>query len=519
MSTFLTASLSFLQTAPRLPLELIHLILTHLSPSLDKQTLSTCTLVHPSWSTYARRLLFSHVRLDALTMPTRPHEEFTHINMPNFPSFLEFMRDNPILANSLTDLEITGFVRDGWKEMPSAIEGEGEDGEGGEGAGMWGRMELDVYDEFDWEWDWDTHQLADAPTSCRYTKLPLPFLHSILGLSPGPSLFPRLQSLSLNSLFIEFDVQWYSDGGGVSGPMNLESLVLREVGTTANTTRALLHLLNAFNPLHLTLSFLPTSDSPSSLASILTSKRTKALEISNASTLLEIIKLAPSFTANITNLSIHIREACEVTALANLLKTSLGRQLRELSLDLKPACYLSKPEVHIDHQTYLSLTHTLTLFPCPSLRTLSLHLLTSFSYSGSTTALDCTPHLLGTLNRSVEEVRMVVGFPFVVQAAVVNADWSNVVWALVRVCGGATSSTSRAAKRGESERSALPSRSTLPSPLPVPARGGTAGVKRVTLIVQNDGARIGEEERRNVEMLFEEKFWLIRDVLSVEFDP
>lgn len=106
---------------------------------------------------------------------------------------------------------------------------------------------------------------------------------------------------------------------------------------------------------------------------------------------------------------------------------------------------------------------------------------------------------------------MVVGFPFVVQAAVVNADWSNVAWALVRVCGGATSSTSKAAKRGESERSTLPS---------LPARGGgTAGVKRVRLIVQNDGARIGEEERRNVEMLFEEKFWLIRDVLSVEFDP
>ncbi len=109
-----------------------------------------------------------------------------------------------------------------------------------------------------------------------------------------------------------------------------------------------------------------------------------------------------------------------------------------------------------------------------------------------------------------------VDFPFVVQAAAVNVDWSGVVWALVRVCGvsGATRSTGKAAKRGESERSPLPS-------LPVSARGsgGTSGVKRVTLVVQNDGAHIGEEERRNVEMLFEEKFWLIRDVLSVEFDP
>lgn len=122
---------------------------------------------------------------------------------------------------------------------------------------------------------------------------------------------------------------------------------------------------------------------------------------------------------------------------------------------------------------------------------------------------------------------MVLGFPFVVQAAVVNADWSGVVWALVRVCGSASGNgrlgeggkravgDGKAGRRGESERS------TLPSLLPSRGLGGTGttGVKRVTLIVQNDGARIGEEERRNVEMLFEEKFWLIRDVLSVEFDP
>lgn len=131
-----------------------------------------------------------------------------------------------------------------------------------------------------------------------------------------------------------------------------------------------------------------------------------------------------------------------------------------------------------------------------------------------------------------------VDFPFVVQAAAVNVDWSAVVWALVRVCGGrggasgnssiggsslagggrgsaggkVDSGKGGAGKRATTERTALVGRGVV-------GGGGVGDVRVVRLVVQNDGARIEEEERRGVEGLFEEKFWLVGDVLRVEFDP
>ena len=47
---------------------------------------------------------------------------------------------------------------------------------------------------------------------------------------------------------------------------------------------------------------------------------------------------------------------------------------------------------------------------------------------------------------------------------------------------------------------------------------GGKGVKDVRIVVGNDGVSVGEEERSNVETLFKEKFYMIKDILSVEFE-
>ncbi|KAI0094279.1 hypothetical protein BDY19DRAFT_988139 [Irpex rosettiformis] len=493
MSTILTTSQSgFLNATPRLPLELVHLILRNLSPSLDKPTLSSCALVHTSWSTFSRRLLFQCIQLDALTMPQHAHPEFTHINMPDFSGFLMFMRDNPLLAHSVQQMEISGFVRSCWKD-PARYNTGMED--------MWAWMELDVYDEFVWEWDWDAKKLKGMPSSCRWTKLPRELLHALVAT---PRLFPKLEGLALNSLFVEYgseDVRLLAD----IPELPLKELVLCEVGTTANSNRALLQFLNLFNSTHITIDTFPTPDSDPStaiptaytqeLASIIGFKRTTSLEIAgnpDASFTMELLKAAPAFSNNLTKLELHIRDTCEVASLSSLLKT-IGRNLKKLSIDLRPVCYVSKPEVHMDHSTYVAFMRNFTLFPCTSLTHFKLSFSISFDYSGASNALDCTPQLLTTLSPSVSHITLFINFPFVVQAAAINLNWNDVHFALVRMGSGS---------RG------------------VRGLGGKGmGVRDVRIVVANEGVKVNVEERENVEILFKEKFYMIKDILRVEFEP
>lgn len=276
-------------------------------------------------------------------MPQIPHYEYTHINIPDFPGFLAYMQDNPSLANSVQNLEITGFVRACWKDPARNSE-----------MADWSTMELDVYDEFDFEWDWDTKQLKDMPSSCRWTKLPIAFIHALIAT---PRLLPKLKTLALNSMFLEYnseDVRWLEG----APELPLESLVLREVGTTANNDHVLLQFLNMFDPLHITIDTLPAPDTDipfssadlQELASILGPKRTTSLEICgnpDAVFTLELVRAIPALSDNLTKLELHIREACDVGALSNLLK-KVGRTLKELTVDLRPVCYVSKPEVHMD---------------------------------------------------------------------------------------------------------------------------------------------------------------------------
>ena len=131
-----------------------------------------------------------------------------------------------------------------------------------------------------------------------------------------------------------------------------------------------------------------------------------------------------------------------------------------------------------------------TLFPCISLTHFSLAFSISFDYSGASNALDCTPQLLATLPPSVSHITLHINFPFVVQAAAINLNWNDVHFALVRMGSGS---------RG--------------------VRGlGGKGVKDVRIVVGNDGVSVGEEERSNVETLFKEKFYMIKDILRVEFE-
>ena len=276
-------------------------------------------------------------------MPQIPHSQFTHINMPDFDGFLAYMQDNPLLANSVQNLELTGFIRSHWKDPARNSE-----------MTDWSTMELDVYDEFDFEWDWDTKELKDMPSSCRWTKLPRTFIHSLIAT---PRLFPRLETLALNSMFLEYnseDVRWLEG----APELPLESLILREVGTTANNDHAFLQFLNMFDPLHITIDTLPAPDTDipyssadlQELAATLGPKRTTSLEIGgnpDAVFTLELVRAIPALSNNLTKLELHIREAYDVGALSNLLK-KVGRKLKELTVDLRPVCYVSKPEVHMD---------------------------------------------------------------------------------------------------------------------------------------------------------------------------
>jgi thiamine biosynthesis protein ThiC len=120
------------------------------------------------------------------------------------------------------------------------------------------------------------------------------------------------------------------------------------------------------------------------------------------------------------------------------------------------------------------------------LQSFSVSFSISFDYSGSSNALDCTPHLLATLPPSVLTVALDINFPFVVQAAAINVNWSEVHVALARV--------GRQIRRAKGEG-------------------------RVKIIVSNDGAMIEEEERNNVESLFMDNFSMIKDLLQIEFSP
>lgn len=126
-----------------------------------------------------------------------------------------------------------------------------------------------------------------------------------------------------------------------------------------------------------------------------------------------------------------------------------------------------------------------TLFPCTALTTFSLALSLSFNYTGSSNALDCTPQLLATLPPSVSAIALHINFAFVVQAAAINLNWNDVHYALARL--------TRQLKKG--------------------------GRGQLRIVVSNDGATIDEEERCTVQALFMEKFFLVKDYLSVEFAP
>ncbi|KAI0697528.1 hypothetical protein BC835DRAFT_1519101 [Cytidiella melzeri] len=480
MSRTVAASHSFLNTPPRLPLELVHIILRNIDTAHDKPTISACTLVHSSWSGFSRRLLFQAVRLNALTMRHRPHEDYAHINMPDFEGFLAFMRDNPSLSGSVQTMEITGFVPPAYEKAAS--------GDGVTDQDAWLGTELDVYDEFDWEWDWTLKELAGSPTACRWTKLPRSMLHALVST---PKLFPRLESLSLNSMFVEYGTIGAHVTTGTA-EVSLKKLVLREVGTTANTHKAFIQLMNMFNPAHITLDAFPMkpvdTPVPQELASLISHKRTTSLELSgtpDVSYMMEVLRTAPSFAKNLTKLNMHVHHACEVGTLSNLLKT-IGRTLKELSVDLQPSCYVAKPEVHMDHDTYVALMRNFTLFPCMGLQTFTLAFSVSFNHSGSSNALDCVPQLLATLPPSVSSIILKMNFVFVVQAAALNLNWSDVHFALAR--------------------------------LGRQLRGGK-GAGKIEIVIANEGIAIELEERKSVEALFKEKFLMIKDILKVNFSP
>ncbi|KAI0347774.1 hypothetical protein BDW22DRAFT_17919 [Trametopsis cervina] len=349
--SLLSTDSAFFEHRPRLPLELVHLILHNLSVTDDKPTLSTCTLVHTSWSTFARRLLFQVVRLDVLTMPQRAHEDHDHIDIPDFGAFISFMHSNPVLAASVREFEVRGVLGEGWdprsvSQMPVEIYGAG----------------LDTFDELHWVWD---EYSTQKPSGCQWTKLPWSMLSTLVSVSPH-RLFPRLLSVTLDSMFVEFSsIAANAILGEQTVP--LDKLILRRVGTTANTNRVLLEFINVFNPIHLTLDALPfkffdstvpappVPGSGPTTPSIFGPKRTTSLELfgdPDASFIMDVLRVSP-LAQNLTKLQLHINDASEVASCTNLLK-KIGRGLQELSVDLRPVCYVSKPEVHMERTSLVS---------------------------------------------------------------------------------------------------------------------------------------------------------------------
>lgn len=349
MSTHLsTADSAFLAAAPRLPLELVHIILRSLNPSLDKATLAACSLVHSSWSAFSKRLNFRILALHELSMPHTPHSRYSHIRVPDFNAFLDFMRQNAALAGCVQELAISGSRFESTYIKHVAVEEEDTDGDDSMLS-----PHLGVHDEFEWAnyTDFDSSSPARVPYASRWMKLPRAMLDALIGSS---RLFPRLHTLTLASLFVEL--------GSLDGPeLPLQTLVLHQVGTTRNTATSLIQFLNAFDPISLVLDQYPANDlysalHPSLLPPLVTIKRTTSLELgaSHAAHFLDILRASPALTQNLTTLQLHVNHASEVGALSNLLKT-VGRRLKELSIDLKPVCYVARPEVHMD-RTFFSIS-------------------------------------------------------------------------------------------------------------------------------------------------------------------
>lgn len=369
--TLTSTTITTLFHRPRLPLELIHIVLTYLASSLDaKPTLTACTIVHSSWLTFARCLLFRSIRLDACAMPQRPHPRYgaEGVNVPDFDAFIAFMTANPPLARAVRSLEIKGFLCLSWLPHYVSV-----------AAPLVGEVldEFTVRDVLDVGFDVNGQVCMTQSQKhfAEWTRLEWRTLLQI-----ATRTLPSLCELTLDSLFVDLDLPCMpsyprSEADAASSHLGvhipLDKLTLRHVGTTLNTNRALLHLVDAFDASHLTIDALPfkhpsldptvsiSSVSPSASTSspprrsshqyFRNEKRTTSLEVfgdPDASFVMHVFRAA-SFSRNITSLDVHINDAADVAALNGLMKT-VGRSLRELKIDLHSVCYASKPEVYLD---------------------------------------------------------------------------------------------------------------------------------------------------------------------------
>lgn len=88
---------------PHIPLELVDRIMR----LLDKQTLSSCSVVHSSWLPFARPLLWNTVELDSHKVKLR--KRALSVFEPDFKPFADLLRRSRVLARNVRTLVVQGM--------------------------------------------------------------------------------------------------------------------------------------------------------------------------------------------------------------------------------------------------------------------------------------------------------------------------------------------------------------------------------------------------------------------------